>query len=116
MYMSEKLKPFLLGVGAGAAVLAFVGFVWGGWTTASSASAMAKDRAERAVVLAYANICVDAFKQQADYAAKVEELRALGFSAQSTFVADGGWATMPGTTAPATGVGAACAKDLLSSS
>ena len=45
MDIHSQLKPALWGAVGGAAALAFVGFMWGGWVTGGNAEAMALKRA-----------------------------------------------------------------------
>jgi hypothetical protein len=89
-----------------------LGFTWGGWVTGGTAEAQAKQRADRAVVAALTPICVDKFRQQANAASSLVELQKISSWQQGTFVEKGGWATMPGATAPESGVASACAEIL----
>ena len=54
----EKIKLGLWSAVGGAIVLAFVGFNYGGWVTAGSAEAMAKEIAADAVAERLGSICV----------------------------------------------------------
>lgn len=110
MEAPSDLKAALWGAAAGAAVLAAVGFVWAGWVTQRTAEADARQRASRDVVSALARICVDKFRQQADVAARLTQLKAISSWQQASFVEKGGWATIPGSSAPSGAVAAACAE------
>jgi alpha/beta superfamily hydrolase len=66
----ESLKRLLQGAAAGAVVTMIVGFSWGGWSLASTADTMAKQRSEKAVVTALAPVCADKFRAQPDAEAK----------------------------------------------
>jgi hypothetical protein len=112
MQIPPEVKPTCWGAVGGAVALAVVGFTWGGWTTAGTAEAQAKQRADRAVVGALTPICVDKFTKQADASANLVELRKISTWQQGSFVEKGGWATMPGSTAPDSAVAKACAEML----
>ena len=66
----KSLKRLLQGAAAGAIATIVVGFSWGGWSLASTANDMAKQRSERAVVLALAPVCADKFRALPDSEAK----------------------------------------------
>jgi hypothetical protein len=66
----ESLKRLLQGAATGAIVTIVVGFCWGGWSLASTADKMAKERSELAVVAALAPVCADKFRALPDAAAK----------------------------------------------
>jgi hypothetical protein len=106
------VKPALWGAAGGAIVLAIVGFAWGGWLTGASARDAAGVSAKTAVVGVLAPICAVQFRAQIDADGKLTELKALKTYEQPGFVEKGGWATMPGSDAPFTGVASACATIL----
>ena len=112
MKIPAELNPICWGAAGGAIALAIVGFTWGGWVTGGTAEAQAKQRADRAVVAALTPICVDKFRQQANAASTLVELQKVSSWQQGSFVEKGGWATMPGATAPESGVASACAEIL----
>ncbi len=60
----------LQGAAAGAVATMFVGFYWGGWSIASTADKMARERSELAVVAALAPVCADKFRALPDSEAK----------------------------------------------
>jgi hypothetical protein len=66
----ESLTPLLQGAAAGAIATMFVGFFWGGWSLASTADKMAKERSDLAVVAALAPVCADKFRALPDAEAK----------------------------------------------
>jgi hypothetical protein len=109
MNIHPSLKPALLGAAAGAAALAILGFTWGGWVTGGSAQRSADDRASSAVVLALAPICLDQFQRASDSVLQLAALKKISSYDQTAFVEKAGWATMPGSTAPGSGVAKACA-------
>lgn len=109
MDMPAQLKPALWGAFAGAVGLAIVGFSWGGWVTAGTAEREAKQRASAATIAALAPICVDKFRQQANAAQSLAELKAISSWEQGAFVQKQGWAIMPGSTTSDSSVAKACA-------
>jgi len=112
MKVPAELKPALWGAAGGAVALAIVGFTWGGWVTGSKAELTANKRADMAVVAALAPICAANFRDGMDAAAKLAELKETKSWEQGSFVEEGGWATMPGTEKPFSGVAKACAQIL----
>ena len=107
------LKPGIWGVIVGAAATMIIGFSWLGWTLGSTADRLARERTESAVASALTPICVQSFMKQADVGKKLTGLKEIDSWRQREFVEKGGWATMPGSTAPAEGVASACAEALV---
>lgn len=109
-----QTKPFLWGAAAGALVLAIAGFGWGGWVTSTAAEKLAQDRTEAAVVAALTPVCVDQFRNSANASANLAALKEFDRSwDQRDYVSEGGWATMPGSTAePSRELAATCAEEL----
>jgi len=66
MLQGQSLTRLMQGAAAGAVATIFVGFFWGGWSLASTADKMAKDRSEHAVVAALAPMCADRFRALPD--------------------------------------------------
>ena len=66
MLQGESLTRLMQGAAAGAAAAIVIGFFWGGWSLASTADRMAKDRSELAVVAALAPVCADRFRALPD--------------------------------------------------
>jgi hypothetical protein len=62
------------------------------------------------VVAALAPICVVQFQEKPDSAMQLAELKKISSYEQTSFVEKAGWATMPGSTAPGSGVARACAE------
>lgn len=114
MNIPAEVKPALWGAAGGAIALAILGFTWGGWVTAKTADAMAKERASAAVVSVLSPICVDKFQHQPDAATSLIELKKASSWQQGTFVEKGGWATMPGSKTVDSSVAKACAETLAS--
>jgi hypothetical protein len=116
MKIPVETKPALWGVAGGAVALAIVGFTWGGWVTGSKAEADATQRADSAVVVALAPVCVEQFKHAADAGANLAALKKVDSWSQGDFVEKGGWATLPGSNSPqqVSEVAKACASLLTS--
>jgi hypothetical protein len=64
--MHKDIKPFLLGVLAGALLLAWAGFQLVGWTTGGAAERLAKRQAEGAVAATLGKICAAQFNGAAN--------------------------------------------------
>ena len=113
MNIHPGFKPALWGAAVGAVGIAVVGFSALGWTLDSTADRMANERAEVAVVAALAPICVAKFEAQADASKRLAQFKKVATSwEQSSFIENGGWATMPGSVTPNTAVAHACAEKL----
>jgi len=106
-------KHFCLGALAGAAVLGWTGFDALGWKLNSAAEALAKKKAEAAVVSAYASICRAQFSKGTDFSARLAALTKVDRYSRGDLVAKGGWATMSGSKEPQPGVAQECAELLL---
>ena len=113
MNIPKQTEPFLWGAAAGAIALAIVGFSWGGWVTGGKAEQLAGARAEQAMVSSLTPICVAQFRKDPKAQASLAALKATDSWKQSDYVSEGGWATMPGSTAqPSREVASACAEAL----
>nr|WP_164829758.1 hypothetical protein [Sinorhizobium meliloti] len=86
---------------ATAAATMIVGFNWGGWVTGGTSRTAAAAAADIARGELASAICVERFNAAPDAAAKLIEFKAItdGYKKRQ-FVEAGGWATMPGETAP----------------
>ena len=111
MKIPVETKPALWGMVGGAIAAAIVGFSWGGWVTGGKAEADATQRANGAVVVALAPVCVERFQRAADVSANLAALKKVDSWSQGDFVEKGGWATVPGSKAPdqVSAVAKACA-------
>lgn len=98
MNIPVQIKPALWGAVGGAIALTIVGFSWGGWVSGGRAEADATQRANAAVVVALAPVCVEKFQHAADASANLAALKKADSWAQGDFVEKGGWATVPGST------------------
>jgi aminoglycoside phosphotransferase (APT) family kinase protein len=99
MKIPAETKPALWGVAGGAIAMAIVGFTWGGWVTGGRAEADATQRANAAVVVALAPVCVERFQRAPDTAAHLAALKKVDAWQQGDFVEKGGWAAASGATA-----------------
>ncbi len=118
MQTPEWLKPGIWGGVIGAVAITIVGFSADWVTTTGSAQEMAENRAEDAVAQALTPICVAKFKDLSEER-KTKQLAALEEEGEwnaDDYVADQGWATMPGSETPTSSIAAACASELLKAS
>ena len=114
MKLSPSIERVLWGAAGGAAALAFVGFTFGGWVTGGKANEMAHQMADKAVVAVLAPICVDKFRHAKNAGENLGKLNAISYSwEKGTYVSQGGWATLPGSAEPNSGVAQACAEMLV---
>jgi hypothetical protein len=94
-------------------VVLIIGFGFGGWVTGGTAEDMAVESGEDAVVDRLAPICVYQFNQDPEKDQKLEELEELSSRQRSKYVAEQGWATMPGEEEPDSTVAGECARQLI---
>ena len=106
----ESLTRLLQGVAAGAVATMVIGFNWGGWTLGGTAAQMSEKSANAAIVRVLAPICVDKFQRSAGADATLVEMKKVSSWQQGSFIEKGGWATLPGNTAPDSTVARACAE------
>ncbi|MGB7831104.1 MAG: hypothetical protein WBL84_02740 [Xanthobacteraceae bacterium] len=103
----ESLTRLLQGAAAGAVATIVVGFYWGGWSLASSADKMAKQRSELAVVAALAPVCADKFRALPDAEAKkVVLLKVDSWKRRDEFPKE--FVTLPGDSYPSSALVDAC--------
>ncbi|MHC4207551.1 MAG: hypothetical protein ACYSTT_23090 [Planctomycetota bacterium] len=103
-----KVKYGSWGLVCGAVIAMIIGFVWGGWSTASTTKTMTAD----AVVASQAAICVAQFMQDANKEGNLKEIGKLSSWTRAKFVEDGGWDKMPGQEKADYAVSRACADGL----
>jgi hypothetical protein len=110
-----ETKPAFWGAVGGAVAAAIIGFTWGGWVTGGRAAADATQRANAAVVVALAPVCVEKFQRNTDVAANLAALKKIDSWSQGDFVEKGGWATVTGekSTGQLSDVAKACATLLV---
>jgi hypothetical protein len=109
MLQGESLTRLLQGVAVGAIATIAIGFSWGGWSLASTANEMAKQRSEQAVVVAMAPVCADKFRALPDAAAKLITLSKVdSWKRRDEFPKD--LVTLPGESYPSSALIEACYK------
>jgi len=94
----------------GAVIMSVLGFSIFGWTLASTAKRIAKERAQATVVDVLTPICVERFRQQTDVPAKLTEFNNASTWNRRLVIEKGGWATAPGADTPNSAVAAAYAE------
>ena len=93
MEAPSQLKPALWGAVGGAAVLAIIGFTWGGWVTGGKADVLARQQVQAALVEVLTPICVDKFNRAENAQARMVELKKITSSwDRERFVRDNDWA------------------------
>ena len=103
----ESLTRLLQGAAAGAVATIVVGFYWGGWSLASTADKMARERSELAVVAALAPVCADKFRALPDAEAKKVALsKAETWKRRDEFPKE--LITLPGESYPSSALVDAC--------
>jgi len=100
MHMPDWTKPTLVGAAAGAVVLAFLGFTWGGWVTDGTAQDMAEKQTQSAVASALTPYCVLKSQTDPNRADVQVELDAASGYQHQTIIEKAGWATPLGEDAP----------------
>jgi len=103
-----KIKYGSWGLVCGAVFAMIIGFVWGGWTTASTTKTMT----EEAVVASQAAICVAQFMQDANREKNLNEIEKSSSWTRAKFIEEGGWDKMPGQEKADYAVARACADGL----
>ena len=106
----QTLVWFCLGSVVGALI---IGFGFGGWVTGGTARDMAVESGEDAVIERLVPICVHQFNQDPEKDQKLKEFKELGSRQRNDYVAEQGWATMPGEEEPDSTVARACARLLM---
>jgi len=112
----QTVKTVLWSATGGAVVWWIVLSAGLGWVSAGSTEKQAGVRAEAAVLEVLAPICVARFHQDGDREHKLEALKKENSWMRKDFVIKQGWATMPGTEKPGSGVAGECASRILATS
>jgi len=95
------------------AVVAPIGLFAAGWiVTSGAANTAAKESAQAAIVERLTPICASQFPQDASRGDQLAKLRSLSQWDRPEFVAESGWATMPGGSSADTIVANECARRL----
>ena len=106
-------KPFCWGAVAGAAVLAYAGFNFMGWTLGATAAKLAVKQSETAVTAALAPVCAAQFRGAADPAERLAALEKTERWSRGDALVKAGFATIPGSKEPNPNIASACAELLL---
>lgn len=107
---NEKIKLAIASAAAGAIVLAIVGFVWGGWVTASKAEVMYDEAARTAVTERLAPMCVTLYGLDPAKREKRAEMMKIDSWNRADYVGKQGWATLAGEKEPDSSVSRRCAE------
>src|ERR1700751_5423232 len=108
----ESLTRLLQGAAVGAVATIVVGFYWGGWSLATTADKVARERSERAVVAALAPVCADKFRALPDAEAKKVALSKVEtWKRRDEFPKE--FVTLPGESYPSSALVDACSTLLL---
>jgi hypothetical protein len=103
-----QLKYGGWGVAVGAVVAMLLGFTWGGWVTANTASKMSNE----AVLAHRSTICVAQFMEAPDHVAQLKAFGAVESWKRREFVENGGWDKMPGEETARGFVSGSCANGI----
>jgi hypothetical protein len=110
----ESRTRLLQGMAIGAIASMIIGFSWGGWVTGGTASTLATEQADSAVVAALTPICVERFLQNTDAKANLAALQKISSTwEQGDYLQKGGWATRPGAASSDYHLARACAEKLV---
>jgi len=105
---TAKVKYGIWGLIGGAVIVMVLGFMWGGWTTSSTAHGMT----QKAVVASQAAICVAQFVKQPNHEQKLKEFGEVNSWSRDEFIEKGGWDKMPGQQKASPEVARACGEGL----
>jgi len=108
----EKIKLGSWSAIGGAALLAVVGFNYGGWVTSGTAAAMAKEIAADAIADRLGAICVAQLNRDTAKVQRLEEMKGKDSWDRGRYIEKYSWAVMPGEDKADSKVADACAKHL----
>jgi hypothetical protein len=106
--MYAKVTAVIWGFVLGAGVAMIIGFVWGGWTTASTTQRMS----DEAVMTSQVSICVAQFMNGANNKVRIKEFQGTESYQRGELIEKGGWDKMPGQEKATWGVASACVAGL----
>lgn len=115
MKIPTWLSPALYGAGAGAIVLAIIGFTWGGWVTATNARKMADNASSLAVASSLTPYCLERARADPRTAELMAELEAASGFKRRDIVEKAGWATPLGSDQPVRALALSCEQALATS-
>lgn len=103
---------FIAGVALGAIIAPITAFSVGWIVTSGAADAAARNAANEAVVNSLTPICVSQFSKDNADGEQLAKLKATSKWSRAEFVAESGWATMPGSDSANGLVASECARRL----
>ncbi len=103
-----KFMNVLFGFVAGACFAMLVGFIWGGWSTATTTQKLI----DEAVLASRAAICVAQFQGAANYKVRLKEFQGTETYQRGELIEKGGYDKMPGQEKATWGVASACVTGL----
>lgn len=106
----EKIRIALWGAALGAFALFGIGFGLSGWVLGGTA----QEKVESAVIERLTPICVAQFRDDPQKDQKIKTFETLPYSKRGAFVAEQGWATMPGESQPDVAVAESCGNRISS--
>ena len=103
------IKPAVWGAVFGAVGIMIVGFSWMGWTLGHTTTRLVAEGRESAMVAALTPFCVSNYMKQPDAVKQLALLKEDTSSyTQRDIIEKAGFATMPGSKEPTSGLAAAC--------
>lgn len=109
MKIPASVKPAVWGAVFGAVGIMIIGFSQFGWTLGHTTRRLVTEGSEKAVVSALTPFCVANYLKQPDADKQLVALRADTSSyTQRDLIEKAGFATMPGSKEPTSGLAAAC--------
>lgn len=103
---------FIAGLAVGAIVAPIIAFSAGWIVTSGAADSAARNAADEAVVNSLTPICLSQFSDDNAHGAQLAKLKATSKWSRAEFVAESGWATMPGSASANGLVASECARRL----
>ena len=103
----DSLTRLLQGAAVGALATIAIGFMWGGWSLASTTQKQVAAAEQASVVRVLAPICADKFARATDAKANLEALNKEDSWKRDAMIVKAGWATFPGSE-PDRSVATAC--------
>jgi hypothetical protein len=110
-YRPSKATLFWSCVGS-VVVALIIGFTWGGWVTAGTATEIAEKAAREARAELAATVCVQRFMAASDARAQLASLKKTSSWQRDDLIEKGGWVTLPGVEKPIATAADLCAERL----
>jgi hypothetical protein len=111
-YRPSKTAVFCVCL-AGIVATLSVGFGWGGWVMGDAAQQRATETAWGARAELAASVCVHEFLGGIKAPARLALLKDTYPWKRTSFIEDGGWATLPGDEKPVAGAAGLCVRQLI---